>query len=205
MFKVLVLGAMVVMALLVVHVPAGSTAAHDVGITCTVATTGAGTKLFGPTNASATWVRVADVVPVFSGCTAGPNSATVTCGTAVLDATSYSAGPPRVTSGTLRNISCTVTFGSPVCTTTVTGSVKGTYNNDTWVLTVLSGSTAGNQSLAASWTNNTTCNSFYSQNASDVHAGSANFGQAPASGGFPAALLYNTSLAGGGWPSVVQP
>lgn len=191
-------------------VKATSPTVHDVGISCTGATA-AGT-LFGPTNPGPTWSGLANVTPSFTGCTAAGIGATVDCtgGTsAKLNAVSWLSG---TTQGNISGIHCLIYTGTAATHTcninvvptsgAAAHAVDGNYVNSTFKLTVIGGSSSG-QTLTASWANvapATACTTIFGTASG---SGSAYFGSAPASGGFPGNLVYTVNSTFK--PSITQP
>jgi hypothetical protein len=162
MIKILVLGAMVVSALASAgsasaanwtsNGPLNSTAtaptaklaiaspSNPLTICTAVSSTNTLSGPTGPVN-TGSW-NTGNAAPKFGSCTIAGLVATVACSsTANLNADSQAG---TVVTGSLSNLSCTITRGS--CVITVTGSVPTTYDNATGVLTVQ----AAGQSLLAS-------------------------------------------------------
>jgi hypothetical protein len=171
MFKVLVLGAMVVSALVsassasawtsngplsfTATAPASRLALTGVsaGINCTT-TTSTG-RLLGPSGTG----KVADLSLAFSTCRAGGFTANVSCPASSVNLTPTLISGSRVTGDVVDNTStiCTITVPSiSGCTVTVTpangiGSVvvrSGSYDDVTGILNV----PTGTQALTAAWT-----------------------------------------------------
>jgi hypothetical protein len=195
MFKVLILGAMAVSALASASAASASTwttsaggtnftatapasllivqAPTVTGINCTT-TRATGSVLAGGTGNP---YAVATVTPIFTGCSIGINSASVSCSAATLYASSYAA--PVVT-GFIGRISCTIVGAGCTVTVISTGpsptfhGVDGTYNNTTGVLTVRGGSPS-TQTLTASWDtrSGSPCNTLFGTRAGDPNPSTA--------------------------------
>jgi hypothetical protein len=92
--------------------------------------------LRGPTSTATVFNNVASVTPAFGGtCTvSGTPGFAVSCGTASLNAISYSGGTTLatagggITTGSITNIDCRLSAGATSCST-ITGSVHGHYIN----------------------------------------------------------------------------
>jgi hypothetical protein len=177
-------------SLLVIHGPNG-----NVGVTCTTSTT-TNAKLFGPTGPAntGTWSAVSTLTPTFGTCKVAGVAATVSCGTANLNAVSQSG---VVVSGNLSSINCTITRSTCVITVAPTTGgatgvgVQGTYNNNTGVL-VVAGGFPSTQTLTASWTGDTVCDTIFGTTTGGT--GASYFGsQTQTTVGYPDSLSYTVS------------
>jgi predicted DNA-binding protein with PD1-like motif len=169
MFKILVVGALLISALVsassasatswstngsityTATAPAAKLEIHSPSTPLTICTTvqSAGHLVSG-VGATGSTFDTGTVTPIFGSCTIAGLVATVNCSSnAHLVATGES--PANVINGHLTNISCTITRG--VCVITVTGEVTTQYNDTTGQLTVA----AAGQSLLANAPGN--CNS----------------------------------------------
>jgi hypothetical protein len=167
------------------------------GFVCTTASYSG--SLFGPTHPGPTWNNVSSLTPAFGGCTIAGWAWTVDCSAAKLNAASYAA---PVVIGSVSSINCriasntlgcgVVTAGVPTGGITLTGTIPANYDNTATQLTM---KTTG-QSLTALWTNG--CKATHG-----TSPGTVLFGTNTAGLTDPADLV--TTVTSAFKPSIVQP